>query len=67
MNFVFNLSIPTFALNPEDYSDFNRNDYQKQTTFLGSKARQVRKFDKFTAICEPIVYTMWDPQHLTIL
>jgi hypothetical protein len=33
--------------------------------FLGSKVRRVRKADNFTAICEPIVYTMWDPEHLT--
>jgi hypothetical protein len=35
--------------------------------FLGSKARLVRRADNLTAICEPIVYTMWDPQHLTTL
>jgi hypothetical protein len=29
--------------------------------FLGSKVRLVRRADKFTAICEPILYTMWDP------
>jgi hypothetical protein len=29
--------------------------------FLGSKVRRVRKADNLTAICEPIVYTMWDP------
>jgi hypothetical protein len=35
--------------------------------FLGSRARPVRRADNLTAICEPIVYTMWDPQHLTTL
>jgi hypothetical protein len=25
----------------------------------------VRRADNLTAICEPIDYTMWDPQHLT--
>jgi hypothetical protein len=29
--------------------------------FLGSKARPVRRADNLTAVCEPIVYTMWDP------
>jgi hypothetical protein len=35
--------------------------------FLGFRARPVRKADNRTAICEPIVYTMWDTQQLTIL
>jgi hypothetical protein len=35
--------------------------------FLGSKVRRVRKADNLTAICEPIVWAMWDPQHLTTL
>jgi hypothetical protein len=35
--------------------------------FLGSSAQLVRRADNLTAICEPTVYTMWDPQHLTIL
>jgi hypothetical protein len=29
--------------------------------FLGNKVRPVRRADKLTAICEQIVYTMWDP------
>jgi hypothetical protein len=33
--------------------------------FLASRARPVRKADNLTAVCEPIGYTMWDPQHLT--
>jgi hypothetical protein len=35
--------------------------------FLGSRALPVRSADNHTAICEPIVWTMWDPQHLTTL
>jgi hypothetical protein len=35
--------------------------------FPGSKARSVRRADNLTTICEPIVYTMWDLQLLTIL
>jgi hypothetical protein len=42
-----------------------RNEYQN--IFLGSKALPARKADNITTICEPIVKTMWDPQHLTIL
>jgi hypothetical protein len=33
--------------------------------FLGSRARPVSRADNLASICEPIVYTMWDPQHLT--
>jgi hypothetical protein len=33
--------------------------------FLGSKVRRVRGADKLTAISGPIVYTIWDPYHLT--
>jgi hypothetical protein len=29
--------------------------------FLESRARPVRKADDLTAICEPIIYNMWDP------
>jgi hypothetical protein len=29
--------------------------------------RPARKADNLTAICEPIVYKMWEPQHLTTL
>jgi hypothetical protein len=29
--------------------------------FLGSRTRPLRKADDIAAICEPIVYTMWDP------
>jgi hypothetical protein len=29
--------------------------------FLGSKVGLVLRADNLTAICEPIVYTMWEP------
>jgi hypothetical protein len=29
--------------------------------FLGCKARPVLNDNNLNAICEPIVYTMWDP------
>jgi hypothetical protein len=31
------------------------------------KGRPARKADNLTVICEPIVYKMWEPQHLTAL
>jgi hypothetical protein len=33
----------------------------------GGKGRPARKADNLTAICEPIVYILWDPQRLTTL
>jgi hypothetical protein len=33
--------------------------------FLASKTLPVREADKLTAICEPIMWTVWFPQHLT--
>jgi hypothetical protein len=33
----------------------------------GGEGRQTRKAHNLTAICEPIVYKMWEPQHLTTL
>jgi hypothetical protein len=34
---------------------------------MGSKARPARKADNLTAISEPTVKVMWEPQRLTIL
>jgi hypothetical protein len=36
-----------------------------QNMLLGSRARLARMTDILPTICEPIVWTMWDPQHLT--
>jgi hypothetical protein len=33
----------------------------------GFEARPERKANNLTAMCEPIVYTMWDPRHFTTL
>jgi hypothetical protein len=33
----------------------------------GGKGRPARGADNLTAICEPIVYKMWDPRRLTTL
>jgi hypothetical protein len=57
------------ALGPGIYSASNRNEYQKQKNilFLESRARPVRRADNLTVVREPIVYEVWDPQHLTTL
>jgi hypothetical protein len=53
--FLMYLIFPA-ALGLGVYSASNINQYQKQQImFLGSKARLVRRTDKVTAICEPIV------------
>jgi hypothetical protein len=65
--FSIYLIIPV-ALVPGVYSASNRNEYQKQKNKVsGEQSRMVRKADKPTGICEPIIYTIWDPQHLTTL
>jgi hypothetical protein len=33
----------------------------------GGEGRPAHKADNLTAMCEPIVYKMWEPQHLTAL
>jgi hypothetical protein len=33
----------------------------------GGKGRPARKADNLTAICEPIVYKIWEPRRLTTL
>jgi hypothetical protein len=35
--------------------------------FVGSKARPVHEAENITAICKPIIETIWGPEHLTIL
>jgi hypothetical protein len=37
------------------------------TNLPGSKGRPARKADKLTAICEPIIYKMWEPRRPTNL
>jgi hypothetical protein len=41
----------------------NRNEYHLPE----GKGRLARKGDNLTAICEPIVYKIWDPRLLTTL
>jgi hypothetical protein len=38
---------------------------RRKTIVLGSRARPVRRADSLAAICEPIVWTMWEPRRLT--
>jgi hypothetical protein len=42
----------------------NRNECQE---FPAGKGRPVRKGDNYTAICEPIIWKMWEPRLLTNL
>jgi hypothetical protein len=37
------------------------------TNLPGGKGRPACKANNLTAICEPIVYKMWEPRRLTIL
>jgi hypothetical protein len=60
------------ALGPGVYSVSNIlvNEYQKQQKKKKnsrSRARPVRRANNLAAICQPIVYTMWEPQHLVTL
>jgi hypothetical protein len=51
--------LPNPSSDPRVRSTSNRNEYQKQKiTFLGSKARQVRKADNLAAICEQNVESL---------
>jgi hypothetical protein len=53
---------------PEVHSAPNKIEDQKQKeTTSGSRAQLVREADNLTAICELIVYTIWDPSLITIL
>jgi hypothetical protein len=56
------------VLCPGVYSASNRNEYQESSlNILGGKGRPAHKADNLAAIYEPIVYKMWEPQHLTTL
>jgi hypothetical protein len=46
----------------------NRKEYQEYSwNVLRDKRRSARKADNLIAIYEPIVFKMWEPQHLTTL
>jgi hypothetical protein len=67
--FLFNLRNHSGRTRPDVYSYSNRNvvPEAEKVMFLGSIARPVRTTDNLTTIREPIVWTTWDPQHLTTL
>jgi hypothetical protein len=46
---------------PGVYSASKRVPEAQRIMILGSNVRRVHRADNLTAICEPIVYTMWDP------
>jgi hypothetical protein len=69
-------------LNPDEVEFFNLPNPSSRTVALGStqpltemstrnipggKGQLARKADNLTTICEPIVWKMWEPQHLTTL
>jgi hypothetical protein len=57
------------ALNPSSRTmapGFTQPETEMSTgRFLGGKLLSACKVDSLTAICEPIVWTTWDPRHLT--
>jgi hypothetical protein len=68
LNFL-NIPNPRAKLSTGIYWACNRNDYQKQKNkqYLGSRVRLVREVDNLMTICEPIIYEMWDVDHVTTL
>jgi hypothetical protein len=40
---------------------------EAERLLVRSRARQARKADNLFVICEPIISTIWDPQHFTTL
>jgi hypothetical protein len=68
MKFIlFNLPNPSCRLGPGVYLASNRNEYQKHKKIMRSKAWPTYKAENLTTICEPTVWTMYDPQYLEIL
>jgi hypothetical protein len=52
LHFLLGVILPA-ALGSGVYSASNRNEYEKQTKFMGSRPLPARKADILTAICEP--------------
>jgi hypothetical protein len=64
LDFSVDLILPT-ALWPWVDSASNRNEYQKSSLGGGGKGLSALKTDNITAICESIVYKMWERRRLT--
>jgi hypothetical protein len=48
-------------LGPGVYSRTEMSTTRRKVMFVGSRARPVLRADNLTAVCEPIVWTVWDP------
>jgi hypothetical protein len=66
----------SLVLVPDEVDFFNLPNVSSKIVALGStqpltemitRNLPARKADNLTAICEPIVYKMWEPQRLTTL
>jgi hypothetical protein len=64
--FIVYIILPA-SLDPGVCSAINRRTRNIKIMFLGCKARTVGEDGNLIAICEAIVYTMWEPKHFTIL
>jgi hypothetical protein len=68
MRWIFSIYLILLAaLGPLTQPLTEMNTRSRKIMSLGSGTRPARMADNLTAICEPIVYTMSDPQHLAIL
>jgi hypothetical protein len=57
----FNWPIPSSSALPQPLTEMSSRNLPGDKVWLACKT------DIFTAICEPVVYKMWEPQHLTTL
>jgi hypothetical protein len=58
--FFFNVHNPSSPTRPiQPVTEMSTRD--RKIMFLGSRTRQGREADNLTAICEPTVWTLWDP------
>jgi hypothetical protein len=64
-NWIFSVYLILPHYGPGIGSASNRNEYQKSS--WECKARPARKTVNLTALCEPIIYKLWDPRRLITL
>jgi hypothetical protein len=57
----------TQSIQPHHGPGFTKPLKEVPENLSGSEARPARNAYNLTAICEPIVYKMWSPRHLTTL